>query len=805
MKRLYVLLSLILMQVLVCGMKSKSDIHLVFPPEYADFSEAFSSLFQNESDIWLILGNRGAKNLYRERFSSHWFYWDLMVSEKVLGVSGDACVLDNWEAVYKYFPKKIKYIAVDFNGLINHRKRNDILKAASKVLSKGGIFCLEDDFLSGINRLKHFSDKDLEELSKTFDIKFTYCDGFISSLPYTCDTSMNGRNNLYKGLERMVLRLAAANDEEKKQLMPYISNKLIKITKNLSREFIADLVNSILHSSLLDKLITEYQSLLEQKKAYSDNLSKEVEKLNKLQPEIENYQKLQELSDKTRGKLKHLADQASQTLSKFKSIAFGSKAVSEKTQKKKKSGGMFSSFSPLGGENDDDNSKKKDEGKDMLTVLNEKLAELDQVKLNIASLESKVQVTNVNLEALKKQILEYEDQVFKQFAKDKFLNRYGKYQKKDLDRIIESSAEINQKFMIDYDSNSWWLSKMEIIAKELENSWSPEVILTNLVTLDELKALGNAPSVQRVLVILVNKKAVPIYQAPKPPAEEKSKENPAAVQTSDNSSEKELRESEERLKKISEEEADREKKGRQGIEEMIAKSKAEVSELRKYLSTLEQNKKDAESGLKNSEPKIVNSSISDHVKFLDSEITKMNARIKEIAQQNSEKLKEKYKTELEELDKYKKSLQELETNTKSISKKSGIEKDVLLSAENHLKFLAGEISKINNRLQEINGEIEGLDPSTTSSKNESKESGSGKAEPADSKEDKSDDETEADESKNTDNIEESKEDKSDEKDSEDEQKTSNADDSEKEESDGKDSEDEQKTSNANESEKSSDE
>lgn len=703
MKKIYAFFSLILIQVLACGIKSESDIHLVFPSKYSDFSKAFLDLFQNKSDIWLILGNRGVKNLYRERFSSHWFYWDLAVSDKVLGISGDACVSDNWETAYKYFPKKINYIAVDFNGLINHRKRNNILKAASKVLSEGGIFCLEDDFLPGIGRLKHFSDKDLSELSEIFDVKFTYCDGFVSSLPYTCDISMNKRNDLYKGLEKMVLRLAAANDAEKRQLIPHISDKLIKITQNLSEDFIAGLVESVVHSSFLDRMIIEYLSLQEQSNAYKAELEKEVENLDKLKPAIEGYQKLQELSSKTKGQLKNLAEQATKTLNKFKRIAFGSKSTSEKKQEEKKSaGGIFSSFSKLNNDEEDENeSKKKDENKDMLTVLKEKLAELDQTKLNIMSLESKIQVTNVNLSILKDKILKYVDRVFEQFAQDKFLKCYVKYQKKDLNQIIANSDEINQKFMADYDTETWRLSQMEIIAKELENSWSPKVILTSLVTLDELKSQEDAPSTQRILVILVNKKETPIYQAQQPQVEQKAAKQPTA-----DSSENELKKSEEQLKKMSKEETEREEKERAIIEEMVAKSKAEISELKKYLSTLKQNKKDAEAGLKNSEPKIVNSSISDHLKFLDSEIAKIDLRIKEITEQNTKKLKAKHETELEELNKYKKSLQEQEKNIKSISEKPDLEKDVLSSAENHLKFLKGEILKIDKRIKEIDDGME---------------------------------------------------------------------------------------------------
>ena len=50
-----------------------SGVQATYSERYDNFDEAFLQRFKGQNDIWLVLGNRGVTNYYRERFSKNEF------------------------------------------------------------------------------------------------------------------------------------------------------------------------------------------------------------------------------------------------------------------------------------------------------------------------------------------------------------------------------------------------------------------------------------------------------------------------------------------------------------------------------------------------------------------------------------------------------------------------------------------------------------------------------------------------------------------------------------------------------------
>ena len=103
------------------------DIQVTFNGQYENFDKAFSGQFKDKNDIWLVLGNRGTTNYYRERFSKNWIFWDDCSFSDGIGISGNFLDPKNWKQVSKLLPRTVSYIAVDFNDLVNDPKRNRII------------------------------------------------------------------------------------------------------------------------------------------------------------------------------------------------------------------------------------------------------------------------------------------------------------------------------------------------------------------------------------------------------------------------------------------------------------------------------------------------------------------------------------------------------------------------------------------------------------------------------------------------------------------------------------------------------
>ena len=269
-------------------------IQAAYDEQYKSFSNAFSRWFEDKDDIWLVLGNRGAKNYYRERFSKNWIFWDYYSSSDSIGISGDFLDPKNWKQVSKMLPKKVNYIAVDFNDLVDCSKRNEIIKASKNILNSDGIFCVEDEYDNRKKRFKHFSDEDFDELSQDFDIEYAYWDGYISALPYSSYQSANRRSDIYKGLETMILRLASADGREKKKMLPYITSDLYSRSSsiNKNKDLIKKLVRNIVDSTQLRQLIRKYEDTLKEETVVNEAIEKKKREIEDLKKDIDNYTKM---------------------------------------------------------------------------------------------------------------------------------------------------------------------------------------------------------------------------------------------------------------------------------------------------------------------------------------------------------------------------------------------------------------------------------------------------------------------------------------------------------------------------------
>ena len=126
MRKSYAIVAILLI-VLYALAKEKEispDIQVTFNEQYENFDKAFSEQFKDKNDIWLVLGNRGTTNYYRERFSKNWIFWDDCSVSDGIGISGNFLDPKNWKQVSKLLPRAVNYIAVDFNDLLNDPKRN---------------------------------------------------------------------------------------------------------------------------------------------------------------------------------------------------------------------------------------------------------------------------------------------------------------------------------------------------------------------------------------------------------------------------------------------------------------------------------------------------------------------------------------------------------------------------------------------------------------------------------------------------------------------------------------------------------
>lgn len=466
------------------------DIRLLFDSKYSDFKEAFTERFKNTDDIWLVLGNRGGIDYYKERFSSHWIYWDFNTSDETLGISGNFLDIKNWHYLSQVFPKKVSYIAVDQNELIRHKRKNAIIKAAGALLRKGGVFCLEDIYTLEENKFENFSKEDFDELSKDYKIKFAMWDGFVASLPYTCYTGSNKRTGLYSGLEMMILKLASASFPERKKLLQYISLKLNGLISQLSEKEISFIVKDVISSEILCSFVKNYKGLVEEKKLVEKDVEKHKTEIKDLKADTENYSNLINFNKKMKSNLNKL-NQGVKMIQKGADFFTGEKHTGG-TGAISKLSNFFSREKEL---------KKLEQ---QITANKEKLA---AKKRSLEELETQLKLLKQNLEQTEKDLLKLYNGIFDRFEENKFFKPYVKYRKKSINDIVEENEEITNYFLSTFDEYTSKISKIEKIAKELENAWSPHVILNSLTDKEVIERNSKCTYEEnlRVLIVLVKK------------------------------------------------------------------------------------------------------------------------------------------------------------------------------------------------------------------------------------------------------------------------------------------------------------
>lgn len=457
-----------------------------------NFEEAISRRFGDKDKIWMVLGNRGTKNYYVERFSKNWIFWDDHSASDNIGISGDFFDLENWKQVSKLLPQKVNYIAVDFNDLVNHPKRNKIIRASKNILKSDGIFCVEDIYDNKKKKFKHFTDEDFKELSKDFYIEYAYWDGYISALPYTSDRSANKRSDMYKGLETMILRLAAADAMEKKKMLPYITNDLYERTFTISDSLIKKLVRNVINTSRLNQLIRSYENTIEEEKQLEMDIEKEKVTIEILKKDVETYKKITGFSNAMSNSIGAISKSMKGVSKGFDFLA--------NSQKNNQGFSFMSKVSKMF-------NRANEEVVDYSDKLLSKQNELSFREKGIAELKIQLELLKSNINNFKAEIIKCNEESFYRFERDKYLKTYLTYKRTELDQIITDSKESNEEFWDEYDSFWNSISETEILAKELEKSWSPDVIVQNVVPIELIESADkNKMNDTSKIVILFTKK-----------------------------------------------------------------------------------------------------------------------------------------------------------------------------------------------------------------------------------------------------------------------------------------------------------
>ncbi len=471
--------------------KNRTLANLLFicSDKYKNFEKEFNDKFKEVDDIWLVLGNDGQYNPYIERFSAiNWLFWGSNpVPEKILSISGDYFNVHNWEYLSNYLPKKISYIAVDFNELICLKNKNEIINISSNILKKGGIFCIEDIFDIKKQKFSNFSEKDVNSLSKNFDIKYALYDGFVASLPYTSNMSKSYKNTLFKGIEKVLLKLSISTSEEKKAIGLNLSTSQLQQFKTLSEDMIRYIISDIIYDSTLGKNIVTYNALSEEIKKIEEEIGGLTTEIDSINKDIENFNKINQLKSSAMNKFNNLLDKGSSLIKKVKGLT-----QSKKSMKK---------ISNI--------SKESNVEQVFTTKLDEKNKKLLDKNQTLTMLKSKIIYLKTEMADLSKLILRQNNNLFNQFSFDKLLNRYMDYKRNNVDDIINDSKVIEESFnnvMKDKDSNDF-LAKIEKLVDSIKNGWSPKLILNNSLPFEQLLQFTKhmvEPSA-RVLIVLVKK------------------------------------------------------------------------------------------------------------------------------------------------------------------------------------------------------------------------------------------------------------------------------------------------------------
>lgn len=468
-----------------------SGVQATYSERYDNFDEAFLQRFKGQNDIWLVLGNRGVTNYYRERFSKNWIFWDYHSSSDSVGISGDFLNPKNWKQVSKMLPRKVDYIAVDFNDLVSCSKRNQIIQASKDVLKADGMFCIEDDYDNRKKQFKHFTEEDLDQLSQDFYIEYAYWDGYISALPYTSDQSANKKTDMYKGLEMMILRLASANAEEKKRILPYITPNLLVRSFLIKKPLTKRLVRDIIDSSQLRQLIRRYEDALKEEEKVAQFVEKEQKEIESIKKDIENYTKMLNLSGSI--------SKGFQALSKNINAFY--KGVSNFAESRRKR--QFSAMDKVTKFMNENSGSSKG----FQEQLDEAKGKFSDHEIILAGYQGQLKMVKEEVKDLTAKIIKYNDEIFDQFERDKYLRPYVAYKKTELSEIIEDSKDADEDFWDEFDSFWSSISETEVLAKELEKSWSPDIIIQNLVPIEKIRsdAEQKISDTSRILILFTKK------------------------------------------------------------------------------------------------------------------------------------------------------------------------------------------------------------------------------------------------------------------------------------------------------------
>lgn len=358
----------------------------------------------------MVLGNRGAKNYYQERFSSHWVFWDFNTYNDNLGISGNYFNPENWEEVAKIFPEKFNYIATDFNVLTKRENRNEIIEQATKVLCKGGALCLEDDFMNKTGKFKNFTEEDFKEFSKNYDVKFAFWDGYIASLPYTNYQSQNRRADWYKGIELMLLRLAVANSRDRKQLLPYITSDLDSSIFFIDEKLISRMIKDITGSSILNKMLNDYIRFDEERKLVEEVIIQEKKEMELLEKDIKNFSKMSDFSKKVKDSFSKV-NKGLRVIRRGAAYVTGSQGDGE--------AGVMSKVSKFFSR-----EKRTQELDDMIARKKEMYGNKEKSR---EELKTQLGLLAQSMEQITADIIQHNAEIFETFKKDKFLKHYMHY------------------------------------------------------------------------------------------------------------------------------------------------------------------------------------------------------------------------------------------------------------------------------------------------------------------------------------------------------------------------------------------
>ena len=126
---------------------------------------------------------------------------------------------------------------------------------------------------------------------------------------------------------------------------------------------------------------------------------------------------------------------------------------------------------------------------------------------NLAMLQNQLDLIKNYIKDSTDKILKHNNEVFSGFKRDKYLKSYVAYKKEKLEDIISDSKNTDNDFWAEYDSFWNSISDTEILATELEKSWSPDILIQNIVSLETIKsdAEQKISDTSRIMILFIKK------------------------------------------------------------------------------------------------------------------------------------------------------------------------------------------------------------------------------------------------------------------------------------------------------------